>query len=136
MGETKEIERSVQMRLYALHKRQFVGVFAVFFICLFITLLIGIAGPTVIESSNYQPDTQPKQISGPYVLKSEYLDKFRQRLWLTMKATTDIIDEFHQSINVTIAVNDSSSSSTQPNYERQRTIHCQKQVSQIIEIFR
>jgi hypothetical protein len=50
------------MRLYALHKRQFVGVFAVFFICLFITLLIGIAGPTVIESSNYQPDTQPKQI--------------------------------------------------------------------------
>jgi hypothetical protein len=53
-----------------------------------------------------------------------------------IKKETFIEDEFHQSINVTIAVNDSSSSSTQPNYERQRTIHCQKQVSQIIEIFR
>jgi hypothetical protein len=50
------------MRLYALHKRQFVGVFAVFFICLFITLLIGIAGPSVIQSKNYQPETEPKQI--------------------------------------------------------------------------
>jgi len=50
------------MRLYALHKRQFVGVFAVFFICLFITLLIGIAGPSAIQSKNYQPETEPKQI--------------------------------------------------------------------------
>jgi hypothetical protein len=50
------------MRLYALHKRQFVGVFAVFFICLFITLLIGIAGPSAIKSNNYKPDTSPKQL--------------------------------------------------------------------------
>ncbi len=54
--------RSVQMRLYALHKRQFVGVFAVFFICLFLTLLIGIAGPSVIQSNNYQPEAPQKPI--------------------------------------------------------------------------
>jgi hypothetical protein len=41
-----------------------------------------------------------------------------------------IEDDFHQSLNVTISVNDpSSSSTTPPIYERQRTIHCQKQVS-------
>ena len=50
------------MRLYALHKRQFVGVFAVFFICLFTTLLIGIAGPSVIQSNDYKPETQSKSI--------------------------------------------------------------------------
>lgn len=54
--------RSVQMRLYALHKRQFVAVFVVFFLCLFFTLLIGIAGPSVIQSNEYHPDTPPKQI--------------------------------------------------------------------------
>lgn len=41
-----------------------------------------------------------------------------------------IEDDFHQSLNVTISVTDpSSSSTTLPIYERQRTIHCQKQVS-------
>jgi len=54
--------RSVQMRLYALHKRQFVAVFAVFFICLFVTILIGIAGPSVIQSDIYQPENPQKLI--------------------------------------------------------------------------
>ncbi|CAM4748875.1 unnamed protein product [Rotaria magnacalcarata] len=97
MGETKEIERSVQMRLYALHKRQFVAVFVLFFICLFVTILIGIGGPSIIQSIDYKTDSQPKQISGPYKLESGYLDKFYQRLWLTMKPTTDINDDFRQS---------------------------------------
>lgn len=50
------------MRLYALHKRQFVAVFVVFFICLFFTLLIGIVGPSAIRSKQYDPETTPKQI--------------------------------------------------------------------------
>ncbi|CAF4037706.1 unnamed protein product [Adineta steineri] len=89
MGETKEIERSVQMRLYALHKRQIVAVFALFFICLLITTLIGIAGPSVIQPNNYKLENPQKQLSGPYKLKSDYLDTFHQRLWLTMKTITD-----------------------------------------------
>jgi hypothetical protein len=40
-----------------------------------------------------------------------------------------IEDEIRQSLNVTISVNNPSSSSNSPIYERQRTIHCQKQVS-------
>jgi hypothetical protein len=47
------------MRLYALHKRQFVAVFASFFICLFVTILIGIAGPSVIQSNNYIKSENP-----------------------------------------------------------------------------
>lgn len=48
------------MRLYALHKRQFVAVFAVFFICLFIAILIGIAGPSIIQST-MAPIESPSQ---------------------------------------------------------------------------
>ncbi|CAF0721040.1 unnamed protein product [Adineta steineri] len=129
MGDTKEIERSVQMRLYALHKRQIVAVFALFFICLLITTLIGIAGPSVIQPNNYKLENPQKQLSGPYKLKSDYLDTFHQRLWLTMKTITDNNDEFRQSINVTISINNPSLPSNLQTYERQRIIHCQKQVS-------
>lgn len=129
MGETKEIERSVQMRLYALHKRQFVAVFAVFFICLFIAILIGIAGPSIIQSTMAPIESPAQQLSGPYNILSKPLDKFHQRLWLTMKAKTNSNNEFRQLLNVTIFVNDTSLSSNLPSYKRQRTIHCQKQVS-------
>lgn len=56
------ILRSVQMRLYALHKRQFVAVFVLFLVCLLITILIGIAGPSVIQSIDYTSETPPKQL--------------------------------------------------------------------------
>jgi hypothetical protein len=57
------------MRLYALHKRQFVAVFAVFFICLFTTILIGIAGPSVIQSELCQPKNPQKQIVNEIIFK-------------------------------------------------------------------
>ncbi|UJR38052.1 hypothetical protein I4U23_030734 [Adineta vaga] len=129
MRETKEIESTVQMRLYALHKRQIAVVFALFFIGLLITLIIGISGPSVIQTNDLKLINHPNQLSGPYKLESSYLDKFHQRLWLTMKSTTDLDDEFRQSINVTISRNNPSSSSNSSIYERQRMIHCQKQVS-------
>jgi hypothetical protein len=46
------------MRLYSLHKRQFVGIFVLFFLGLFLTLFIGIAGPTVIQSIDYKSTKQ------------------------------------------------------------------------------
>jgi hypothetical protein len=54
--------RSVQMRLYVLHKRQFVSVFILFFICLFLTILIGIAGPSVIQTIDYKSENPGKQL--------------------------------------------------------------------------
>ncbi|CAF0975111.1 unnamed protein product [Adineta ricciae] len=129
MRPTQEIERAVKMRLYALHKRQVGAVFALFFISLFITTLIGVSGPSIIQTGELKSINQPKQMSGPYKLESNYLDKYHQRLWLTMKPITNVSDEFRQSINVTVSMNNPSASSNPQVYERQRTIHCQKQVS-------
>ncbi|XP_063404166.1 transmembrane protein 181-like isoform X1 [Mytilus trossulus] len=87
-------ERSVQMRLYALNKRQFVLVFVTFFICFGITLLIGIAGPPNIETvskngSSFGPH-KPKDLkTGPFILKSDPLTTYHQQLWLIARITTD-----------------------------------------------
>jgi hypothetical protein len=50
------------MRLYALHKRQFVAVFVLFFICLFVTILIGIAGPSVMQSNDYKAESEQNRL--------------------------------------------------------------------------
>ncbi len=50
------------MRLYALNKRQVVVVFLLFFICLFINILIGIVGPSVIQSIEYKSENLAKQL--------------------------------------------------------------------------
>jgi len=134
MGETKEIERSVQMRLYALHKRQFVGVFVVFLICLFITILIGLAGPSVIESIDYTSENPSPSLSGPYEIQTKHLDTFHQRLWLTVQTVTNLNDEFRQSLNVTVRVYSSTPSESQ-TYIRQRTVHCQKQLCNQLILF-
>lgn len=43
------------MRLYVLQKRQFMGVFALFFGCLFLMTLIRMSGPSAIQSTAYKP---------------------------------------------------------------------------------
>ncbi len=50
------------MRLYALHKRQFVAVFVLFFICLFLAISIGIIGPSVIQSIDYKSENPATQL--------------------------------------------------------------------------
>ncbi|KAJ8315170.1 hypothetical protein KUTeg_007320 [Tegillarca granosa] len=66
-------ERSVQMRLYALNKRQFVLVFVAFFICFGISILIGVAGPPIIET----------------VTKNYSDSKVDFKMWLIAHITTD-----------------------------------------------
>ena len=58
------------MRLYALHKRQFVAVFASFFICLLLTILIGITGPSIIKSNDYNSTDKPKPLVKKIVIKT------------------------------------------------------------------
>ncbi|CAF1516907.1 unnamed protein product, partial [Didymodactylos carnosus] len=116
---------SVQMRLYSLHKRQFVAVFVAFFILLLITILIGIAGPTVIRSKSFT-----KGLVGPYEIPSGFLEKFHQRLWLTVQVNVNTKDEYKQSLNVQVDITDGKGSKSLSNsYNRTRTIHCQQQVS-------
>ncbi|XP_046582714.1 transmembrane protein 181-like isoform X1 [Haliotis rubra] len=86
-------ERSVQMRLYALNKRQFVLVFISFFVCFGISILIGIAGPPITDnvskdSSSLIPRPNDTKI-GPFYLKSPPMSTFHQQLWLTANIVTD-----------------------------------------------
>ncbi|XP_053397085.1 transmembrane protein 181-like [Mercenaria mercenaria] len=88
-------ERSVQMRLYSLNKRQFVMVFFIFFICFGITVLIGIAGPPIISTVTHnlsaltQPDSGLNMKTGPFTLKSPPLSTFHQQFWLIAHIITD-----------------------------------------------
>lgn len=50
------------MRLYILNKRQFVIVFILFFLCLFLLTFIGIIGPSVIRSMDYKIENHGKQL--------------------------------------------------------------------------
>lgn len=60
--------RSVQMRLYALHKRQVVAVFGVFFAGVLLTILIGMTGPSVIQTSRVKQLNQPELLVGQFTL--------------------------------------------------------------------
>nr|XP_002734424.1 PREDICTED: transmembrane protein 181-like [Saccoglossus kowalevskii] len=87
------VEPSVQMRLYTLTKRQFVMVFVGFFLCFFITVLIGIAGPPLVESYEQNASQlvpEPENLAvGPFHLKSPTLSTFNQQLWLSAKPFLD-----------------------------------------------
>jgi len=63
------------MRLYALNKRQVVVVFLLFFICLFINILIGIVGPSVIQSIDYKSENPATQLVNIIFLIFKYLIK-------------------------------------------------------------
>ncbi|XP_070568299.1 transmembrane protein 181-like isoform X4 [Ptychodera flava] len=80
------VYRSVQMRLYTLTKRQFVVVFGAFFVCFFITVLIGVAGPPLVDSYEQNASQlvpEPDNLAvGPFHLKSPTLSTFNQQLWL------------------------------------------------------
>ncbi|XP_041355205.1 transmembrane protein 181-like isoform X2 [Gigantopelta aegis] len=89
----REIESSVQMRLYALNKRQFVLVFIVFFMCFGISVLVGVAGPHIVETVVKNGSTlipKPDNLNtGPFHLKSPPMSTFHQQLWLTANIITD-----------------------------------------------
>ncbi|KAK0059121.1 transmembrane protein 181 [Biomphalaria pfeifferi] len=135
-------ERSVQMRLYSLNKRQFVLVFVTFFVCFLISVLVGIAGPHIIDShtvngSLIYKEPQNKQ-TGPFILHSPPMSTFHQQLWLKASVTvTDSIgSKFEQEFTMGILIRggngDSQSveeSSTNPQlslelHNRTRKLKC------------
>ncbi|XP_063850900.1 transmembrane protein 181-like isoform X1 [Scylla paramamosain] len=105
-------ERSVQMRLYTMHKREFVMVFIVFFVTLGLALFIGLAGPpiTVTEQQSVsqlsRPLNQSQLLTGPFQMKCPPLSTYAQQLWLIARVLVDIKEEqsfrkeFHLSVSV------------------------------------
>ncbi|XP_069190431.1 transmembrane protein 181 isoform X4 [Procambarus clarkii] len=105
-------ERSVQMRLYTMHKREFVMVFIVFFATLGLALFIGLAGPAITataeqRASQLTPSINQSQLtSGPFLMKSPPLSMYAQQLWVIAKIIIDIKDEqsFRKEFHLSVAI--------------------------------
>ncbi|XP_062606630.1 transmembrane protein 181-like, partial [Saccostrea cucullata] len=104
-------ERSVQMRLYALSKRQFVMVYIIFFVCFGISVLVGVTGPPIIETVSQNSSALPNSSginkkTGPFVLKSPPMSTFHQQLWLIADIRTDSQggSRFEQPFTVSVQI--------------------------------
>jgi len=84
----KQLDSSVQMRLYTLTKRQFVLVFVGFFACFVVTFIIGLAGPPIISQHTVtarQLSSKVNLVTGPFEMESGMVTIFNQQLWLLCK---------------------------------------------------
>lgn len=83
------VDRSVQMRLYTMHKREFVVVFMVFFACLCLCLFVGLAGPpitvTVVRSAS---DLAPHEENATHVNMAVRYQAFTDKLLIFCKDIT------------------------------------------------
>lgn len=113
-------ERSVKMRLYTMHKREFVMVFVAFFAAFGLGIFIGLAGPPITEET----DISAKQIlamanatkgnsavaasisSGPFMIQSQFMTTYNQQLWIFLKMWTSNNDDeyYDKSFKVNVAI--------------------------------
>ena len=91
-------ERSVHMRLYSMHKREFVMVFMGFFACFGLGIIIGLAGPPItstteitansILNTTLTNDNNGILATGPFILRTPLTTTYSQQLWLKAKLET------------------------------------------------
>lgn len=105
-------ERSVQMRLYTMHKREFVLVFVVFFACFWLSVFIGVTGPAITMTvtrmaSELNPTVNKSQMAtGPFLLQTPTLSTYSQQLWITAKLIKENRDaetigiNFHAALTI------------------------------------
>nr|XP_018915872.1 PREDICTED: transmembrane protein 181 [Bemisia tabaci]XP_018915873.1 PREDICTED: transmembrane protein 181 [Bemisia tabaci] len=94
-------ERSVQMRLYSMHKREFCMVFLAFFISLGLAIFIGLAGPPITSTTEQKASEilQQQNLSssllatGPFTLHTPTLSTYHQQLWVIAVVRTDNTDD-------------------------------------------
>ncbi|KAB0802999.1 hypothetical protein PPYR_05185 [Photinus pyralis] len=108
-------ERSVQMRLYSMHKREFVMIFIAFLGCFGLATFIGLAGPpitsaTEVDGKSLLPkDNQTGSGSiatGPFIMRTPTMSTYSQQLWVICKLATDNNDDeiFDKSFQVSVTV--------------------------------
>ncbi|XP_044761439.1 transmembrane protein 181 [Coccinella septempunctata] len=110
-------ERSVQMRLYTMHKREFVMTFIAFFTSLGLAIFIGVAGPPItstaeldgkllLPKNNQSNLSQALIASGPFTMRTPSLTTYSQQLWLIVKLTTGNKDDeiYDKSFQVSITI--------------------------------
>ncbi|KAH8346581.1 hypothetical protein KR084_005485 [Drosophila pseudotakahashii] len=109
-------ERSVHMRLYSMHKREFVMVFLGFFTCFGLGIVIGLTGPPITSTSSLTAQQILANTSlahsptvlgtGPFAMKSPLTTTYSQQLWLIAKLVTDNNDDerYDKSFQVSVSI--------------------------------
>ncbi|XP_069866705.1 transmembrane protein 181 isoform X5 [Dipodomys merriami] len=125
------MEPLAPMRLYTLSKRHFVLVFVVFFICFGLTVLVGIRGPKVIQTSaaNFSQNNSKKL--EPIQIRSKPLSTYNQQLWLTcvveleQSKETSIQTSFPMTVKVNGVAQDGTTTYVHNKvHNRTRTLTC------------
>ncbi|XP_045447197.1 transmembrane protein 181 [Melitaea cinxia] len=138
-------ERSVQMRVYSMHKGEFVMSFITFFACLGLGVFIGLAGPSPTSTTSVSATSVLSNISaissGPFHLRSPALGPRAQQLWLFAEILTDNDDEeiFDKSFQISISIDGVLSDHTTTNLvpestNRTQHLKCTKQVCEEVMV--
>lgn len=108
--------RSVHMRLYSMHKREFVAVFMAFFACFGLGIFIGIAGPPITKTTEMKASAIIANTSlakdknamahGPFTMRTPMMSSYYQQLWVIAQMETDNTDDerFDKSFHVSVAI--------------------------------
>ncbi|XP_034939460.1 transmembrane protein 181 [Chelonus insularis] len=100
-------ERSVPMRLYSMHKREFVMVFVAFFASFGLSIFIGLAGPPITSTSEHKAHLNGTDIAtGPFIMKTPTLSTYCQQLWIIAKISTANNDDerYDKSFQVNVLI--------------------------------
>lgn len=109
-------ERSVHMRLYSMHKREFVAVVVAFITCFGLATLIGLAGPPITHttelsatrllSNTTAANDRRIMATGPFVLRTPLMTTYSQQLWLIARVETGNQDDerFDKSFQVSVTI--------------------------------
>lgn len=140
-------ERSVHMRLYSMHKREFVMVFLGFFTCFGLGIIIGLAGPPITSTSEITDRSILANTSlandtsilgtGPFAMKTPLMTTYSQQLWLIARIVTDNNDDetYDKSFQISVGVEGITSKHTPLSIlsednvrNRTRHLHCERNI--------
>ncbi|CAB0033201.1 unnamed protein product [Trichogramma brassicae] len=100
-------ERSVNMRLYSMHKREFVMIIVAFFACFCLAVFIGLAGPPITVTIPQQAHLNASEMAtGPFIMNTPPLSYYSQQLWVIAKLTTQNTDDeiYDKSFTVSVVI--------------------------------
>lgn len=104
------------MRLYSMHKREFVMVFLALFACFGLAIFIGLAGPPITLTTEMSASTLVANTSlaknkhvmatGPFTMRSPLMTTYAQQMWLIAKIHTDNTDaeKIDESFQVSVTI--------------------------------
>ncbi|XP_043462563.1 transmembrane protein 181 [Leptopilina heterotoma] len=130
-------ERSVQMRLYSMHKREFVMVFVAFFACFGLSVFIGLTGPPITSTTPEKAHPNGSEMpNGPFIMKTPPLSTYSQQLWIIAKLSTLNSDDerYDKSFQVSVSIDGITTDrkldpvlTAESGHNRTRHLKCERQ---------